>query len=65
MPRPGHHLNLSVSQTRFVLIYDHRFDNRVFSTMHNQDGLSEPGEKIIVIERAGEERLANAGWNTC
>ena len=41
----GHHLNLSVSQTGFVLIDDRRFEIRVLSAMHNQDGLADRRQK--------------------
>jgi len=44
-----------------VLIDDGWFDDGVLSAMHNQDRLPDPGQKIIVVERAGEERSTDVG----
>ena len=54
VPYVGHHLNLSVSQVGFVLIDGGWFEIRVLSAMHNQDGLADRRQKIVIVDRAGK-----------
>jgi len=61
VPRIRHHVNLRVSHARFVLVDDGWFDNRVISAMRNQYRLADPGQEIIIIERAREQRLTDIG----
>jgi hypothetical protein len=39
-----------VSQTGFVLIDDGEFEIRVLSAMHNQDGLADRRQKIVIVD---------------
>jgi hypothetical protein len=63
VPHIRHHLHPSVSQAGSVLIDDRWFDNRVLRAMRDQDRLPKYWQKIIIVERAREERLTNVGWN--
>jgi hypothetical protein len=63
VPRIRHHLNLRVSNARLVLFYDGWFDDGILSAMCNQYWLADFRQKIVIVERAGEQRLTDVGWN--
>src|ERR1700730_1082310 len=52
--RIRHHVNLCVSHLRLVLVDDGWFDDRVLGAMRNQHRLADPGQEIVVVERARE-----------
>jgi hypothetical protein len=59
--RVRHHLDLGVGQAGLVLLDSGWFDDRIASPVRDQYGRADPGKKIVVVEGAREQSLADVG----